>query len=318
MKYVIGKICYSQEPTDWMITNRNPFDIDKIYAYDYVYNSFSGSHSPIDPRFALVEDFPGTLARAHELGFCFKPQAYEGYDLHNTKINTIILDFKHLDEEQYNHIKEKCLQKGIPFEYSAEVKTKLARNEEITVWKIKVFYPCETIATKRCLERAFLKAVKFFNDEAFGARYMTESIWRKWLQVNNKESEMSNPIFAGWALPDVAMLESYRTQITYSCDVLQAMLCREVSYDEIISNLQSNGHSKFYRYYNSVLRNKCTTRVSTKSDWLHKLPWTPEEYIQNLENNPSSLKFEPSEELLKIEDDLEKDILDYWRYYYAP
>ena len=89
------------------------------------------------------------------------------------------------------------------------------------------------------LNDTFIEAVGFFNP-LFSMEEVRE-IWAKWLVANNKsiyfkhdkvvggvvinrEGEynpnhpkltIEDPIFNDWILPDVAMLNSYRTQITY-------------------------------------------------------------------------------------------------------
>ena len=91
-------------------------------------------------------------------------------------------------------------------------------------WGYKVFYPIERVVMKEEIHDAFLEAVAFFNptfpmDEV-------ERVFKAWVKCNNNKKrddmlKVSDPIFNGWILPDVAMLNSFRTQITYGVDVEQ-------------------------------------------------------------------------------------------------
>ena len=91
-------------------------------------------------------------------------------------------------------------------------------------WGYKVFYPIHRVVMKEEIYDAFLEAVAFFNptfkmDEV-------RSVFKSWVKCNNNKKrddmlKVSDPIFNGWILPDVAMLNSFRTQITYGVDVEQ-------------------------------------------------------------------------------------------------
>lgn len=164
----------------------------------------------------LVEDTPQNLFLTYKRGFSIKPHPFTEDDLHNAKVNTIVLDFDKLTKEQCEFVKSHS-QFG---DYSAGTKTRLYENRDIPnyenpKWGYKVFYPVSCLCVWKELNQAFTDAVKHYNPNHTDEE--VESIWEKWRAVNNRKGieGVDNPIFNGWILPDVAMLNSFRTQITY-------------------------------------------------------------------------------------------------------
>lgn len=64
-----------------------------------------------------------------------------------------------------------------------------------------------------------------------------KEIWDKWLKANNRKNMISDPIFKDWILPDVAMLNSFRTQITYGVkpDLKEDHIVKEFPKNDIYS-----------------------------------------------------------------------------------
>lgn len=195
MKYEVSNIIFKDKPKQ--IGRKYPFKRLKEQVH-------------------LIEDTPQNLFLTYERGFSVKPHPFTEDNLHNAKVNTIILDFDKLTKEQCEFVKSHS-QYG---DYSAGTKTRLYENRDIPdyenpKWGFKVFYPASCLCVWKELNQAFTEAVKHYNPNHTDEE--VESIWEKWRTANNHKglNGIDNPIFNGWILPDVAMLNSFRTQITY-------------------------------------------------------------------------------------------------------
>lgn len=168
----------------------------------------------------LVEDTPYNLYLTYKRGFSVKPHPFSKDTLHNAKVNCIVLDFDNLTPLQKEFV-DKVVNGIYSFgniygDYSAGTKTRLYENRDIPnyenpKWGYKVFYPADCLCVWKELNEAFIQAVAFFNP-CFSLDEV-RTIWRKWLKVNNRKGAdgIGNPIFKDWILPDVAMLNSFRT-----------------------------------------------------------------------------------------------------------
>ena len=195
--------------------------------------------------FFLIEDKPINLFTAYEQGFCMKPHAFTMNNLNNTKVNSIVLDFDDLTEIEYDFVKSICQGKfrfnDIYGSDSAGMKTTIHHNAGIpnfkpSKFKFKVFYPVNCLATKNDIYNAYLEAVGFFNpifpmDEV-------KKTWDKWIKANNRKDKVCDECFNGWILPDVAYMNSYRTQITYGCDVNQTETFKKLDDIEIMGKMK--------------------------------------------------------------------------------
>ena len=203
MLYELANIVFKKKPNDNMMRKRYPFTRHKENVY-------------------LIEDTPSNLYNAYNDGRTFKPHPFTEETLHNAKVNCIVLDFDNLTKEQCDFLNAVVNGKYEFIEmygdYSAGTKVRLYENRDIPgyvnpKWGYKVFYPVECLCTWNELNEAFVQAVSFFNP-IFTIEQARE-VWAKWLKANNNKAKVKNPIFNGWILPDVAMLNSYRTQVTY-------------------------------------------------------------------------------------------------------
>ena len=193
----------------------------------------------------LVKDNPQDLFKVYALGHCLRPHPFK--DAKNANVNTIVLDFDNLTKLQYDFVKAIAnseFKEGICGDDSAGMKTWRKECEGIDGatpkhWKFKVFYPTSCLCIYDEVYNAFLEAVSLFNplrtiDEV-------ERVWALWVKARNQsiyfkhdkkvggivvhhEGEFNpnhpkitidDPIFKDWILPDVAMLNSFRTQITF-------------------------------------------------------------------------------------------------------
>lgn len=218
MYYEISNVVFNHKPTKWEITHRNPFHASK--------------KSKVGNDFYLVADNPQNLFKVFQLGHCIKPHAPSTTSL--AVAHTIILDFDNLTRGQCEFIKSIVngvfeFKQGMCGDYSAGTKVRLHENEGIPnyeppKWGYKVFYPIERVVMKEEIYDAFVEAVAFFNptftmDEV-------KRVFKAWVKCNNNKNgndrlKVTDPIFNGWILPDVAMLNSFRTQITYGVNVGQ-------------------------------------------------------------------------------------------------
>ena len=204
MKYELANIVFKKKPTDNTMKRKYPFTRHKEMV-------------------RLIEDTPINLYKAYKDGRTFKPHPFKKDNLSNARVRSIVLDFDHLTKEQCDFLENICFahrfhQTPMYGDYSAGTKVRLYENRDIPdyvnpKWGYKVFYPVDCLCTWEELNNAFLGAVSFFNPQ-FNMDEV-RSVWEKWLKANNNKVKVQNPIFANWILPDVAMLNSFRTQVTY-------------------------------------------------------------------------------------------------------
>ena len=230
MFYEISNVVFNHKPTKWEITHRNPFHASK--------------KSKVGNEFYLVADTPQNLFNVFQLGYCIKPHAPANTSL--AVAHTIVLDFDNLTKEQCDFVKSTVNGRddkhGMCGDYSAGTKVRLHENKDIPnyeppKWGYKVFYPIERVVMKEEIYDAFLEAVAFFNptfkmDEV-------KRVFKSWMKCNNNKKrddrlKVTDPIFNGWILPDVAMLNNFRNQITYGVNVEQREKIKVVD-DETIS-----------------------------------------------------------------------------------
>jgi hypothetical protein len=240
MNYEISNVVFNHKPTKWEITHRNPFHATK--------------KNKVGNEFFLVSDAPQNLFKVFQLGHCIKPHAPT-----NTKLaiaHTIILDFDNLTKEQCDFIKAIVngaygFKDGMCGDYSAGTKARLHENKDIAdyilpKWGYKVFYPIERVVMKEEIYDAFLEAVAFFNPTF--SMDEVERVFKAWVKCNNNKKrddmlKVSDPIFKGWILPDVAMLNSFRTQITYGVNVEQREKFNVI--DDMTISRHASSMSKF-------------------------------------------------------------------------
>ena len=246
MFYEISNVVFNHKPTEWEITHKNPFHASK--------------KSKVGNDYYLVEDKPQNLFDVFQRGHCIKPHAPTTPKL--AVAQTIILDFDNLTKEQCDFIKsivdgkyefKHCECEGLEMrgDYSAGTKVRLHENKDIPNyvpprWGYKVFYPIHRVVMKDEIYDAFLEAVAFFNptfpmDEV-------RRVFKAWVKCNNNKKrddrlKVTDPIFEGWVLPDVAMLNNFRNQITYGVDVGQREKVKTIG-DEAISRYSAS-MSKF-------------------------------------------------------------------------
>lgn len=204
MKYELANIVFKKKPTDNTMRRKYPFTRHKEMV-------------------RLIEDTPINLYKAYKDGRTFKPHPFKKDNLSNARVRSIVLDFDHITKAQCEFLANICYahrfhQTPMYGDYSAGTKVRLYENRDIPdyvnpKWGYKVFYPVDCLCTWEELNNAFLGAVSFFNPQ-FNMDEV-RSVWEKWLKANNNKVKVQNPIFANWILPDVAMLNSYRTQVTY-------------------------------------------------------------------------------------------------------
>ena len=244
MFYEISNVVFNHKPTKWEITHKNPFHASKRKGNDYF----------------LVEDKPQALFDVFQRGHCIKPHAPTSP--RQAIAHTIVLDFDNLTKEQCEFVKsivdgayefKNGEHEGLVMcgDYSVGTKVRLHENEDIPnyvppKWGYKVFYPIERVVMKEEIYDAFLEAVAFFNpifpmDEV-------RRVFKAWVRCNNNKKrndrlKVTDPIFNGWVLPDVAMLNNFRNQITYGVDVGQREKVKDIG-DETISRYSAS-MSKF-------------------------------------------------------------------------
>ena len=240
MYYEISNVVFNHKPTKWEITHRNPFHATK--------------KNKVGNEFFLVSDAPQNLFKMFQLGHCIKPHAPTTPK--DAIAHAIVLDFDNLTKEQCEFVKSKVngacgFNQGMCGDYSAGTKARLHENKDIPdyippKWGYKVFYPIERVVMKEEIYDAFLEAVALFNptfpmDEV-------ERVFKAWVKCNNNKKrddrlKVSDPIFNGWILPDVAMLNSFRTQITYGVKVEQIEKIKVI--DDMTISRHASSMSKF-------------------------------------------------------------------------
>ena len=203
MKYEVSNIVFRRKPSDGQMKKKYPFRRGKEQVH-------------------LVEDTTRNLYLTYSRGFSIKPHPFTEETLSSAKVHCIVLDFDHLTANQKDFVeaivKGKYQFKGIYGDYSAGTKTRLYENRDIPnyeppKWGFKVFYPADCLCVWKELNEAFIEAVSFFNP--IFTKEQAREVWDKWVKANNRKDKIDDPIFKDWILPDVAMLNSYRTQITY-------------------------------------------------------------------------------------------------------
>lgn len=240
MYYEVSNKVYNHKLTEHEISHNNPF----------AKNTGRGKKKTRQ-TFFLVKDRPEKLFQFYKAGFCLKPHAFnfDNEQHPDCFVNSIVLDFDNLTKTQCDFVKANS-KFG---DYSSGMKTKLKEIEGIpnapqpTVWKYKVFFPVEKcLCTYEDVDGKFLEAVKFYNpgrseDEVKG-------IWTAWKRANNRKNNVNGVFqskFNGWILPDVAMLNSYRTQITYGIDVNQSEKYKVYDDEWTYRNLPVAGMGKY-------------------------------------------------------------------------
>lgn len=213
MKYEVSNTIFKRKPTGQQMTHAGLFKRGKAQVY-------------------LVQDEPTLLYKAWELGHNLKPRAFDKPE--NATVHTIVLDFDHLNKGQVEFVKsvvngKYIFKEGTCGDYSAGTKSRMYENRDIPNYEpekigYKVFYPVDCLCVYDDINNAFLEAVAFFNP--YYSMDEVKRVWGLWLKANNKKTPTrNNPItvndevFKGWILPDVAMLNSFRTQITYGVNV---------------------------------------------------------------------------------------------------
>ena len=215
MYYEISNVVFNHKPTNWDIRHKNPFHASK--------------KSKMGNDYYRIEDTPQNLFKMFQKGHCIKPHAPTSPRL--AVAHAIILDFDNLTKEQCDLVKSIVneAKDGMCGDYSAGTKVRLHENNGIPnyeppKWGYKVFYPIERVVMKEEIYDAFLEAVAFFNPNF--TKDEVRSVFKSWVKCNNNKKrddmlKVSDPIFNGWILPDVAMLNNFRNQITYGVDVEQ-------------------------------------------------------------------------------------------------
>ena len=204
MKYEISNVVFNHKPSEWEIQHRNPFAP--------IFTMSKGNR--ISQTFYLMKDLPQNLLQAYKLGHSFKPHAFD--ESGDAFVNCIVLDFDNLTKAQFDFVREHSTYGDI----SSGMRTWLKENAGIPnatppKWKYKVFYPVhDCLCTYDDVEARFKEAVAYYNPTR--SEQEVEETWKAWKRANNRKDKVTDPIFNGWILPDVAMLHHFRSQITYS------------------------------------------------------------------------------------------------------
>ena len=243
MYYEISNVVFNHKPTKWEVRHRNPF--------------YASKKSKVDNNYFLVEDTPQNLFKMFQLGHCIKPHAPSNPRL--AIAHTIVLDFDNLTKGQCDFVKSIVngvygLKDGMCGDYSAGTKVRLHENKDIPnyippKWGYKVFYPIDRVVMKEEIYDAFLEAVAFFNPTF--AMDEVGRVFKAWMKCNNNKKrddmlKVSDPIFNGWILPDVAMLNNYRNQITYGVNVEQ------IERIKVIDDFAISRHASFMSKFPST------------------------------------------------------------------
>lgn len=225
MLYEVSNLVSNHKYTEWEIAHKSPFG-----------NIGRGKKKQKRTCF-LIEDRPEELFKAYSLGLSIKPHAFKidpSKESYQHFVNCVILDFDNLTHSQCQFIhatinsKYDFMSSGkkVYGDYSSGMKTWMKDNSGIPnaqppKWKYKVFFPTlnNTLCVYEDVDRAFRDAVAFFNPASTIDE--VNEVWAKWKKANNRKNMISDPIFNGWILPDVAMLTHFRSQITYSIDLYQ-------------------------------------------------------------------------------------------------
>ena len=257
MKYEVSNIVFKTKPSDKKMSKKYPFKRGKEMV-------------------RLIEDTPQNLYMAYNVGLSFKPHPFREETLNNANVHSIVLDFDHLTKAQLEFIKKKVGENPTIYgDYSAGTKVRLYENRDIPnyenpKWGYKVFYPVNCLCTWKELNDAFIGAVSFFNPN-FNSDKVLE-VWAKWLKANNRKDEIANPIFKDWILPDVAMLNSFRTQITYG---VRPELKKDKKLDE--TDFPTNSIYSVFAYPAGGIQD------------YSGLEWRPEEAVEDKKNTDEKI-----------------------------
>lgn len=240
MNYEISNTISNHKYNEWEIKHRRPFKRGE--------------------KCFLMEDKPINLYQAYKQGHSLKPHAFKNAKnaiVHSIVLDFDNLTKLQYDFVKSICQGPAYSFSNIYGDDSAGMKTKRHEHELNTKdipcpvpfttknWKFKVFYGVEVLATYDEIYGAFLDAVGFFNP--LHSMEEVKEVFDLWIKARNqsiyykhdvmdkngvfhKAGEMkSNPPkitiedkrFNGFILPDVAMLQSFRHQITYGVDVNQ-------------------------------------------------------------------------------------------------
>lgn len=241
MKYEISNLVSNHKYTEWEIQHHNPFGNigrGKKKQRRYCY---------------IIDDQPINLFKAYQRGLSMKPHAFNMEQNPETTqcfVNAIILDFDDLTEQECEFVKAvvngkyNLMPEGkhIYGDYSSGMKTWMAENMGIPdakppKWKYKVFFPTltNTLCVFEDIDKAYMDAVAFFNP-TFTMEQVKE-VWTAWKKANNRKDKITDPMFDKWILPDVAMLNNFRNQITYGVDPTQSDKFKELDDNTICLHL---------------------------------------------------------------------------------
>lgn len=275
MQYEVSTQVLNHKYNEWEIRHICPF-IGKGRGQTYITNG----------------DTPSSLAALWKMGFSLKPHPFvieSEKDIRKAEVNSIVLDFDNLTKEQFDFVKEHS-------EYgdeSAGMKTWRKAHEGIdgatpSRWKYKVFFATQpnTLCIYEDLSREFKRAVAHYNPTKKADE--VEETWALWLKANNKskfykhaaknhlvgeprelkrgEIVIEDERFKDWILPDVAMLTSFRTQITYGVDVNQVEKKKVIPLED----------PKWRSLFNKSLVGMSAFRVGWKKDY-RGIPWKERE-----------------------------------------
>ena len=286
MYYEVSNIVFKNKPTGKKMAKKYPFKRLKEQVH-------------------LVEDTTYNLYLTYKRGFSVKPHPFTKSTLDKAKVNSIVLDFDHLTEHQAQFVGAVVNGKyrflDIYGDYSAGTKTRLYENRDIPnyqnpKWGFKVFYPANCLCTWKELNEAFVEAVSFFNP-LFSMEQVKE-IWDKWLKANNRKNKISDPIFKDWILPDVTMLNSFRTQITYGVnpELKEDRIVRAFPKNDIYSIMAfpAGGIQDYegleWRPEEAIEDKEVTEQVL--SAWMNQVYSAFDIEICNIAQNPNDLKIQ--------------------------
>ena len=240
MTYEISNTISNHKYDEWEIKHKRPFKKGE--------NCF------------LVEDKPINLYQAYKQGHSLKPHAFKDAKnaiVHSIVLDFDNLTREQYEFVRSVCQGDSYSFSNIYGDDSAGMKTKRHEHElktqgiPFTVpfttsnWKFKVFYGVEVLATYDEIYGAFLDAVGFFNP--LHSKDEVKEVFDLWVQARNQSlyykhdgkdkngvfhkagERKANPPkvsiedkrFNGFVLPDVAMLQSFRHQITYGVNVNQ-------------------------------------------------------------------------------------------------
>ena len=269
MKYEISNTVFKKKPDDDTMRRRYPF-------------------KRIKQKVWLMEDKSDVLFKAYSEGLTFKPHPFKKDNLSDARVRCIVLDFDHLTKAQCDFISNICYahrfhQTPMYGDYSAGTKFRLNENRDIPdyvnpKWGYKVFYPVDCLCVWSELNEAFIHAVGFFNPQ-FNMDEV-KSVWAKWLKANNNKVKVQNPIFANWILPDVAMLNSYRTQVTYGVRPEQ-----KEDFEKLEKMPEFANGAEYAKYLDGGAKFPCGDLRDYSG-----LEWKPEEICAYHEPNEETLK----------------------------